>query len=497
MQLKVYLEKLGLPYYSDNSFLNQQVERFAIFSKESSKNRAGTVFISDNLTKTKGDLPVIYISNQHTDVRPSIKTKLTLSILCQRLNEIAQDYNEWYLALVNLLKSNAKLEQSLALINKKLPNPIIIFDLSLKILAFSPFFDVSNDIDWQTGLKEGYVQLSSARSQKLTQVFESSMYDQKGHTHEIPLFDDQFYARGLFHNRKSFGVFAMVAQRGPIDNLTLAILAEILPLIEVQVYLKQADNFSSSKSLEFLLKDLLTNTRISETEIDKRLRFEQEKIRMPFVVISIKVKDAFTYKAPVSAILNRYVNFIYQSSHIFLIDHYYSKQRKQVFQVITDYINKYHANAAMSDVHQHLLSFKDAFEETQRTIFIHQNDTSDSLLDYRQDKVEDFFNQVVTQLPFKRYLYQPLVQLKSENNEWFHTLVMYCQNQNQQKRTALLLHIHRTTLMYRLNRIQEIYDITYEDPKIAFQITMTAKLMVAYSLMTDSNCDSVNEQGEE
>lgn len=50
--------------------------------------------------------------------------------------------------------------------------------------------------------------------------------------------------------------------------------------------------------------------------------------------------------------------------------------------------------------------------------------------------------------------------------EYFKTLETYSMNIHNKERSAKELCIHRNTLLYRLNRICEIFHLDYEEKKI-------------------------------
>lgn len=65
---------------------------------------------------------------------------------------------------------------------------------------------------------------------------------------------------------------------------------------------------------------------------------------------------------------------------------------------------------------------------------------------------------------------------KGKNVDLFHTLRVYLEQNGSIKNTADNLYIHRSTLLYRLEKIKELLDIDLEDSETRFNLMMAYKL---------------------
>ena len=65
------------------------------------------------------------------------------------------------------------------------------------------------------------------------------------------------------------------------------------------------------------------------------------------------------------------------------------------------------------------------------------------------------------------YIHPTLEQIRSydqiHNTEYFNTLRVYSMTMHNKDSTAMRLCIHRNTLLYRLNRIRDLFDVCYEN----------------------------------
>lgn len=76
----------------------------------------------------------------------------------------------------------------------------------------------------------------------------------------------------------------------------------------------------------------------------------------------------------------------------------------------------------------------------------------------------------------KNYIEKLLIYSKKNNINLFQTLRVYLEQNGSIKNTSEKLFIHRSTLLYRLERIKEILELDIDDSDIRFNLMMTYKL---------------------
>ncbi|WP_369186801.1 helix-turn-helix domain-containing protein [Limosilactobacillus reuteri] len=75
------------------------------------------------------------------------------------------------------------------------------------------------------------------------------------------------------------------------------------------------------------------------------------------------------------------------------------------------------------------------------------------------------------------YLSPQIQKLAKENSELFKTLKLFLLNHENKKQTALALQIHRSTLDYRLNKLEQEYEINYNTPKEYLYVFLSCLLV--------------------
>ena len=66
---------------------------------------------------------------------------------------------------------------------------------------------------------------------------------------------------------------------------------------------------------------------------------------------------------------------------------------------------------------------------------------------------------------------------KKKGTEYFHTLKTYLENERNLPNVSQQLHIHRSTLVYRLGKIQEILELDLDSPKVRFYLQCCFRIL--------------------
>ena len=71
----------------------------------------------------------------------------------------------------------------------------------------------------------------------------------------------------------------------------------------------------------------------------------------------------------------------------------------------------------------------------------------------------------------------------ANNTDYFNTLRTYSMTMHNKDSAALQLDVHRNTLLYRLNRIKDLFNLSYEDEQTAIHLLCSFLLMDANYLI--------------
>jgi sugar diacid utilization regulator len=118
--------------------------------------------------------------------------------------------------------------------------------------------------------------------------------------------------------------------------------------------------------------------------------------------------------------------------------------------------------------------YKDGLFLEENHIFSKMYRFDDIALDYLLDRCRG-------ELPKELVCARRILSLKQfdelHNTDYFHTLQVYVKNHLNAVQTAKLLFIHRSTFLYRMEKIKEILHIDLDDYDTLLYVMITFKIM--------------------
>src|SRR5699024_2093780 len=91
-----------------------------------------------------------------------------------------------------------------------------------------------------------------------------------------------------------------------------------------------------------------------------------------------------------------------------------------------------------------------------------------------------FKDDPTTELFVRKYLKKLHLESQNSQTNLFKTLAVYLNNNGNVTQTAKELYLHRSTLVYRLNKIQELLGIDIDDANERFNLQLAYKMSDLY-----------------
>ena len=82
---------------------------------------------------------------------------------------------------------------------------------------------------------------------------------------------------------------------------------------------------------------------------------------------------------------------------------------------------------------------------------------------------------------------------QQNGDELFRTLQIYLENERSISRTSEILYTHRNTVLYRIRKIQDMFDHDLSDPYTREYTLLSVKVLYLYHRKTN-RCQPQNEQ---
>lgn len=407
-------------------------------------------------------------------------------LLFNAIQRIFDFYAQWESSLSELA-NEGNVQEMLDISFRIFHNPLILTSADYFIIAYSSMIDTKAEL---SGLVDPDAIFEFNKEYKEDE--ENQDYKKKIGAFYFPgyITGSRSLCVNLFDHDKYAYRLTMVEEMvrfAPFEGVILERLAEyIQDALSKQIYV-QAD---MGYRLDRILSEILAGTNAEESVINswfgefgwrpehcyfcitlKLVALDLEDMTVRFICSHIEKllpnACAFPYENNISIFVNltrfggdtedAIGNIVY-----FLRDSFLKAGISNEFQGFTNLVHYYKQSAIALEVGNQKSPFK----------WIHRFD--DIALDYLLDRCRG-------ELPKELVCARRILSLKQfdelHNTDYFHTLQVYVKNHLNAVQTAKLLFIHRSTFLYRMEKIKEILHIDLDDYDTLLYVMITFKIM--------------------
>lgn len=353
-----------------------------------------------------------------------------------------------------------------------LRNPVAVFDTSYHIIAHSRIYNVT-DPTWREGIRQGYwdYEIIAKVRRRLTR---------QNHP------DDPVIIGGISPLRRRFsrlnmgeshlGYFVVLEYNDALEKIpdeiyrfTASILAKELAA-ERPVLAHSRDHICESIMADLLNAGfpnrLLFRERIAGTPLDIQTIFQVLLVDLNSYSTGNLQNDRL--KAKIAELLPDSWSIIEESYVVILIDRghriYAASQPLERFAA---YLREMGIHAAISGVFADLYLFPEFCGQVARTL-----ELAAMFPDAKSLIPSDDYKllQVISEIPRDRleyYCSETVLRIRdfdiSNNTDYLRTMFFYLHTGRSVQHTADILHIHRNTVTYRIERMKELFDVSFSN----------------------------------
>lgn len=398
---------------------------------------------------------------------PAATSRSELYYLLRKLFQKSRRIENAYFCLSRCLLERKNLDQIMAVAEELLENPLFLSDTSTRVLSFSNPNSLRNVQDEliRCVLKHGFV---------LPEYFEK--YDYANLLDMIEKTEKAFYLKSEYEekkdriivkitvNRRYFGWIVLYPLHGEFqdgDCEIMDILANVLSL-ELE---RNKIGFSLS-CRENLLMELLSGHVSSLEEFQKRARGFDWEPQNDFYIMAISFHDGSNsekertitaYKNHLGLIYPTYKSICIENTLLLLLE---TPALEAVISTLENFLASYHLSAGCSRHFTNILDFKKYYEQAINILRLGRKMHPEERI-YRFDDYYLYYLLIqYSQTHCLQHYCIPeiktLFQYDKENNsDYVETLQAYLHCRNIAA-AAGALHIHRNTMNYRIQKIEEI-----------------------------------------
>lgn len=200
---------------------------------------------------------------------------------------------------------------------------------------------------------------------------------------------------------------------------------------------------------------------------------EMDKQNHTYYPIIYYLKNIFSHSCP----------FLYKNKVVIFINMTLCKlSLEEIVNYMEEFVEKSQLNVGISRSLSGHMNLRYQYIQSQIALSIGMEISPDKLVHTFNDVSYDYMlRQFTNELPATMIVHEKLLELididKSKNTEYIKTLSTYFKNRFNALQTAERLYIHRSTLMYRLDKIKNILGSDLKDPKELLYIKLSLCLL--------------------
>lgn len=369
-----------------------------------------------------------------------------------------------------------------------LKNPLAIFDKNYYTVAYSDTSNVQDRI-WLAGKECGCCSFEYAAMLHGLDSLEKS----RSNVHPYRIFDDFGTRRRkicpLFSNSVIIGYLSVLeyftdfeASSDESYHLVTGVLCKELMLIQA---IRQSRLYDSIEALllsalnaEFANRTLFAQ-RFSGTELEKESLYRLVCINMSNFCSHTTAKRDF--KVQLSEVFPRSWSLFYQKYVVLLVDVAQGEKLSDNWKKSDDRLRKNGLFAGISDTFSDLYLLDQYYQQGINAEQLARSvKDSAHLAKYDQYKIHTLLDSISSQERWK-YLSSCLLDMQQtdqqSNTEYVATLYTYLMCDKSLTATAENLHVHRNTVVYRIGKIKQLFNIDFSDAQANLQNYMGCLLL--------------------
>lgn len=307
----------------------------------------------------------------------------------------------------------------------------------------------------------------------------------------------------IYYKGEVLGVVGITGDPAEVEGYGL-ILKELVELM-IQEEERRSFELFQSRAIKSFARELIKDNREEDYKVlSSRAKLVQFNAEIPRVLIALDICDfsniMASYKEDADVLVERLkqqiVDYIYEISnpsldvvvnvaqeHFAIFKSNYSDIEvyfKRIEQVLLDNL-KIKAFVGVGEVCTCLEDYHPAYELATNTISIGKKLYPDRFLYFSKDYKLELLLHNINSEQKRQFLGSmgSLFKYKQDENlkELLNTVKSYFENKMSIKDTANALYVHRNTVLYRINKFIETYEIDVTDPYHCMMVYMALKLI--------------------
>ena len=398
-------------------------------------------------------------------------------------------YNDWGDALLEVLRRGGDWFALLEVGHRALENPMIIYSRSMRILAYTAS-DGTSDAMWTDTVREGVARVDSQRQgEELMRFLAEVERHDAPFRHQGEGMSQPFWSAPVLVDGRRCGMVNVVEYHRPLTPGNRDLLRFFAEFVAIRMAATGYVTPVSDALPRQLMLDLLGGDIASRDHLNARLVAVEWQARACFCFVSLRAALPILSGEQWRGIYDRLIALGLDGLSCLIGEHepcialLLTGSGPEAFVRPLEHICRFcdvnHLRAGISDPYDDLLQTPRYYRQAEAALQLGEG----AACPYTQVRYERMLRHLRNH-PYREDLAHPAMARlaaldAAEGTEYIFTLRTLILHNLNQLETAGALGIHRTTLAYRLRRLQELTGLDLSDPHQVFHLAVSLKLMEA------------------
>lgn len=423
-----------------------------------------------------------------------LNSDVSHSILLEMIQDIIVFFNNIPAKMIEILSDNRGLQYLIDNIYKIIGNPISISNLNFKILAYTQFKETKSSV-WEKHYKSttinGYI---SNEHNKFKHI--KTMVDRMRKTDKPVFFNVEdenakpFICINMKQKNQSIGFFTVFETEKPFTKGTFDLIEYFSKILSIELQKNEVTSASEEVKYGYLIEDLLNGKQMPDEEIKKILKYFSFTVSNLYFVMVLKTAEDEIDKSELSYLRIKLMDIIkcntciiYKNSIIAIGVAPIQKQlNENNIPEFKEYLINAKLFAGISSEFTELSMVKKAYDEAVNAVDLGVKLEQDSLyFHYLDVQFYHLLDLCSKQTDVENLCHPALRKLieydKNKKTDMINTLYCYIRNSKSKAHTAAELHLQRSSLHYRINKIEDIMGMDLNDYNTYFHIELSLEIL--------------------
>jgi len=439
-----------------------------------------------------------YISSDNLEGNaPHIRNiKMDTGEILNKVINIFQKHREFEAELNAVITEGGSLTDLCQVGNEFFKNPMYVHDNMFCIVAIPEYVQGMREFDHDSETGKYYIPLWLINDFKFDEEYKKTMYTRSATlwtNEQFPRNNSAVYAN-IFDGTYYMGRLLLEELKTPIKKGQFALLDYFAGYVRYIMIRDSVSQQSAGLDFESTFRDMILSDTVKDADLDKFLNIMSWNESDLYVCVKLVSQDGHESLQSSRSIKGKYSGLFHDSYSFYCGNEFCIIINVENTNLATDEISAKLAPSVregclycgISNRFRHIKYIAEGFKQADAAINALGAESGNWIASFHSSAVDYLIKKSLDGLSARVYVPTGLFNLMRYDSlhgtDYYKTLKLYLINERNITRVSEQLSIHRTTLLYRLGKIEELLSYDLDDEASRLYLLVSFKVIEDYNL---------------